>query len=187
MQSGRSFPLAGGATTMLALHWVPLQGYVGVLLIAALLAAAVLFVIYANAVVLRTWYANRWGPIRRAEATVARKATREYSRDVTPILVWFSPLLAAFGLMVDQGAGVDLYTDWNFLVTFQVGDKEMEFRVPEKLYVELEEGMQGVLTYRGERLLRFALGAIGRAPQATPAMRDESAPWRRGGRVARKP
>jgi hypothetical protein len=191
MESGRGFPLAGGATTMLALHWMLLQGYAGVLFIAALLAAAVLFVIYVNAVVLRTWYANRWGPIRRAEATVTRKATREYDRDVTPILVWFSPLLAALGLMVDQGAGVDLYRDWNFLITFQVGDKEMEFRVPEKLYVELEEGMQGVLTYRGERLLRFALGAIhshpAAAPGGTPAMRDEAAPWTPGGRVARKP
>ncbi len=175
---------------MLALHGMLLKAYLGVLFIVALLAAAVLLVIYANAVVLGTWFASRWGPIRRVEATVARKATREYDRDVTPILARLSPLLAAIGVMVDQGAGVDLHRSWDFLVAFQVGDKGIEFRVPEKLYIELEEGMQGVLTYRGERLLRFALGTIrSRPPEAaegTPGVRDEKSAWTPGARVERR-
>jgi Protein of unknown function (DUF2500) len=150
--------------------------------LAALLLCAVVAILYAAIVVGCTRWANRFGPVRTVPARVVRKSTQ--SQDFG--LPAADPLGSADGL----SEGGALYTAWSFWVTFEVSGKEVDFRLPEKLYVELEEGMEGLLTHRGERLLRFRLGNIDSGPpgpfRQTPAIRDERTPWTEGPRVERK-
>ncbi len=102
--------------------------------------------------VLRARYAERWGRTRSRRAVVARKWTDEHEYGL-PMGDQTTQLLAD---ALDQDAVPTLYTHWNFWVSFDVGQvKEEEFRVPEEVYLELEEGTEGVLTSRGERLVRF--------------------------------
>ena len=102
--------------------------------------------------VARARYAGRWGPTRSVRAALARKWSDE--RDYGLPLGGQTTQLLADAL--DQDAVPTLYARWSFWVSFDLGQgKEEEFRVPESVYTQLEEGTEGILTYRGERLLRF--------------------------------
>jgi hypothetical protein len=110
-------------------------------------------VIHVVATVLRAQYGNRWGALHSVPAKVTRKR------------------------VPDSELGESV-----FWAAFRINAREQEFEVPESLYVELEEGLEGILTYRGERLIRFApLDAQGRPPDDTPG----GSAWRPGPHLPR--
>ena len=124
--------------------------FTGFLVVIAALAALV--VAHVVITVLRVQHASRWGPTRSMTATVTRKWTDE--RDLG--LPAGGPLEGAVLGTLEQQPAPTLYESRNFWVAFDLGEgEEEEFRVRESVYTALEEGVTGVLTYRGERLLSF--------------------------------
>jgi len=124
--------------------------FTGTLVVIAALAALV--VAHVLVTVLRVQYASRWGPTRSVMATVTRKWTDEQDYG----LPLGGPVEGAVLGAPDQDAVQSVYESWNFWVAFDLGEgDEEEFRVRESVYAAVEEGMAGVLTYRGERLLSF--------------------------------
>ncbi len=103
----------------------------GIVLGAGLAALVVAHIVYT---VVRVQYANRWGVTRSVPATVVRKWTREPDLELS--------------LEAPSEEG-------SLWVGFQLEHGAVELAVPEEVYAEVEEGMEGVLTYRGERLLSF--------------------------------
>jgi hypothetical protein len=105
---------------------------------------------------------------------VLRKGTREYDysaiTDQMPFL-WQVGIAVALALVILRG--ILIRSEFDFWVKFQVGGKELDFTVPEPLYINLEEGDKGILTSRGERLVHFQ--ATERRPPA-PKPAEESSP-----------
>lgn len=57
---------------------------------------------------------------------------------------------------VAQGSGsFNAGTRWDYLVTFQVGNVELELYVTQTRFKELKEGMTGVLRWQRESLVWF--------------------------------
>ncbi len=120
------------------------------ILVVVLIALVLTHVVFT---VLREQYLSRWGPIHRARAIVTRKWTdeRDYGLPVAG-----GSIGHVLNDALNQDAVPTLYESWNFWAAFDLGTgKEEEFRVPEAVYTALEEGLEGVLTYRGERVLGF--------------------------------
>jgi hypothetical protein len=126
--------------------------------------------------VLRVQYQGRWGRTRSLPAAVARKWTQAQDfgtevREGSPVRQLEEDLLG------EEPTTTPLFEYWDFWIAFDVRGQEEEFRLPEALYTELEEGMTGVLTSRGERLLSFL-------PTEPPKPNDDPAgpsPRRHGG------
>jgi len=158
--------LAVGAFLAL-LMWRPWGGavlVVGFLVLVALAVGAFVFMVYT---VVRVRYLCWVSPPRMVPAAVARKWERT----------------GDFDLSADDSGdfvGPAVLQRWSFIVVFRVEGEVLEFEVPEKAYVELEEGATGLLTFRGERFLGFrpmdALSLEQQAPQR----------WRQGRRLPRK-
>ena len=137
---------------ILLLDYAP--GVLGIILL-VLLALAALALVHVVVTVLRVQWRNRWGPTRSVAATVARKWTQ--GEDYTLAVPVEKPFEVedVFRLLQEE-MGVTLPQGTSFWVAFLIGDREEELAVPESVYLELEEGTEGALTYRGERLLGFA-------------------------------
>ena len=92
-------------------------------------------------------------------ASVERKWVRDYL-DTTRAAPG-----GQIGALVEQdmmGASPSLIPGWgggyliqHLWVSFRTSRGEEELLVPEKVYVELEEGDEGILTFRGERFISF--------------------------------
>jgi len=144
--------------------------------LAALVTAAGLFVLGNVAYMafnrVRISYENGFGHACTAPAVVVRRFERGQQLEL-PIGDDSLPVLQA-----------PVYTRWAFWVVFRVGEQEVELRLPKGAYIELEEGMTGLLTYKGERFLRFKPMAI-QIDAAKPSAKREW--WKAGGRVPRTP
>ncbi len=123
--------LAVGALLLLGLHYPAL--FKVEMVLGALLALAV--AVHVIFTVLRVHYANRWGATHSVPATVVRKWTEEAALDLS---------------MEDESPAA-----WSLWVAFATESRKVDLKVPESVYADVEEGMHGVLTYRGERLLSF--------------------------------
>lgn len=91
----------------------------------------------------------------RTRAAVLTKHTRDWEVDLPR-----SP-----GDMIADPVGADnpaVAAQWtNMFVTFETPKGRVELRVPEEVYITLEAGDEGTLTYKGERLKDF----VRRAPR----------------------
>jgi hypothetical protein len=159
------------------------MGSLGWWIIGALVAMVALFVAANFAYMLyqlvRLDCVNWFGRRRTAPAAFIRKFER--SLEVGLPLGGGEDL---FGNVIPSPLDDLLWTHWVFWVVFQVEDQELEFRVPRDVYIELEDGMTGLLTYQGERFLRFKPMSLPRpaGDTTTPPGR-----WSRGGTVTRRP
>jgi hypothetical protein len=146
---------------VLILDSTPWDTYVmlglGALLVGAVVLGVAAMLVSYGGVLYRRWHA----PMREVPAVVLRKWTRTYELNLPPAL----PLLGRAGFLANfvltlfrgRGEGPDpnAYTQWVFWVSFQVGELELEFSVPESVYVNLEEDAEGMLSYRADRFLNF--------------------------------
>ncbi len=126
----------------------------GVLFLSALL----LMVVTTGRARYRSWRAPR----ESVTATVERKWTRSYDYDVPREMPGDELGLSSSvepRVLETLGLGSDptitLYTQYVYWACFRVGDAEMEFGVPEDVYITLEDGQEGVLSFKGERFLAF--------------------------------
>ncbi|MBN1459449.1 MAG: hypothetical protein JXA57_07920 [Armatimonadetes bacterium] len=126
--------------------------------LAALLAAlAIMFVSVA-----RFHYLGRRADKHEAMGVVLRKWTRSYDYDVpAPMLggTWLGTVLWLILRLLNHlgqaGLVWTVYSQFVFWVVFEVEGEEVEFAVPEDLYISLDEGMAGVVCYRGPKLVEF--------------------------------
>jgi hypothetical protein len=143
----------------------------GALLILLLLAVgAVIFVfVFVLLSLIQTYYANWFATPQRAEATVLWKETREYDysaiTDQMPFL-WQVGIAVSLALVILRE--ILIRSECDFWVRFQIGEKDLDFRVPEGVYANLEEGEKGILTSKGERLVHFQPTERPPAPKPTP-------------------
>jgi hypothetical protein len=136
------------------------------------LGAAALLATYVIVITVRSTYLNWFSQSRSGPAEVVRKWTRQYDYDLPAA----EPGVASYLLRLLPGTGGPtrtVYEQWVFLVTFQMGEEEIELSVPERVYVSLEEGATGVLTYRSERFIRFR--PVQWEKSAAPVMRKQGA------------
>ncbi len=148
---------------VLILDFTPWDTYVmlglGALLVGAVVVGVAAVLVSYGGVLYRRWNAPR----REAPAVVLRKWTRTYELNLPPALpaLGRAGLLANFVLAFFRGRGEgpdpNAYTQWVFWVSFHVGELELalEFAVPESIYVNLEEGAEGMLSYKGDQFLNF--------------------------------
>lgn len=147
------------------------------ILFVVLLALALTHVVFT---VLRAQYLNRWGPVRTARGVVTRKYTDAHDYGLP---IPGGPLGHALADALDEDAVPTLYQSVNFWVVFDLGTgKEEEFRVPELVYTSLEEGLEGVLTYRGEQLLSFVPSGPSTKP---PSGQEPPSSWKPGPHLPR--
>ncbi len=133
------------------------------LLLVVGIALAVTHIVFT---VLHAQYLSRWGPVRTARAVVTRKWTEEHDYGLP---VAGGPVGHALADALDQDAVPTLYESCIFWAAFDMGTgKEEEFRLPEAIYASLEEGMEGRLTYRGEKLLEFMQAGLSDPPPSSP-------------------
>ena len=131
-----------------------------------LLFAGMLFVIFYSGY----WLVrNRVGRVVRVEARVVRRRKKDWEVGV----VGDTPVSAAakLGMMGRQREDalkvyshemrrgnvpeVDIASDTNFFVTFDVNGQETEFSVSADYYIKCNEGASGLLVYQGERFMHF--------------------------------
>jgi hypothetical protein len=120
----------------------------------AALGAVALFAAYVIIIAARSAYLNWFSQSRSGPAEVVRKWTREYDYDLPAA----EPGVASYLLRLlpgTSGPTTTVYEQWVFLVTFRMGEEEIGLSVPERVYVSLDEGATGILTYRNERFIRF--------------------------------
>jgi hypothetical protein len=149
----------------------------GICVLIVLVLAAILYVFFA---VIRAQVASRWGAPRTLPARVERKWTEERDLDLP-----LRSLGQQVALATDQDPGIPLAQSWDFWVGFDLGgERQEEFRVPESVYVGLEEDMEGYITFRGERLLRFVPASH---PEDQPLdSSGEASQWQEGPHLPRK-
>ena len=132
--------------------WGPSVLAYGTLLVLLLLIAAFLLMLFLMA---RVHYRNwRW-PLKKQRAVLTRKWTRTYDLQVPdrlPPPFWVVVLM--WVLRMDLGIGNSM-EEWVFWTSFDVDGEELDFAVPESVYVNLEEHTAGILAYRNERFLYF--------------------------------
>ncbi|MCJ7749894.1 MAG: DUF2500 domain-containing protein, partial [Armatimonadetes bacterium] len=99
----------------------------------------------------RNW---RW-PLKKQRAVLTRKWTRTYDLQVPdrlPPPFWVVVLIWLLRRDLDFGGSME---EWVFWTSFDVDGEELEFAVPESVYVNLEERTSGILAYRNERFVYF--------------------------------
>jgi hypothetical protein len=97
-------------------------------------------------------------PARETRAKVLRKSQREWEVDAPKYIggpgvgsMLFSRGMAALG----KDTTFTVYESWDYLVRFSIDGQEREFAVPEATYIDIQEGDEGVLSYRGELFKYF--------------------------------
>jgi hypothetical protein len=127
-------------------------------LLYALLGLVALAVLWMAFHVLRTIFLNWFGAQVRVRAKMLRKWTRNYERPAPEDLAltggnpWGIVLDAVIGEDGDDFGTRSSVVCW---AAFEVGRGEVELAVPEDDYINLEEGAEGLLTYRNERFVEF--------------------------------
>lgn len=151
-------------------------GGAGAVLILFLLAVGAVVFVFAFVLLslVQVYYQNWFSAPQRAEAVVLRKETREYDysaiTDQMPFLWQVGPAVALAVVILRE---ILIRSEFDFWVKFQVGEKGLDFTVPEPVYINLEEGDKGILTSKGERLVHFQ-PAERQPPAPKPA--EESPP-----------
>ena len=93
---------------------------------------------------------------------VIRKRTRESSSYTSGLQGDASFVDIALDLITDSDT--DTYSSdvavgrCSYYVTFGSSKGEIEFQVSEALYIELEQGDEGLLVYKGEKFMHFIRG-----------------------------
>lgn len=134
-----------------------------VLLAGVAAAIAVLGIVgYAIFCVLR----NQFSAPRRVIARIARKRHQAWDVSVPRLgVIGFLGILgtAVYGLLSRNSSG-GIYDDATVAegvdcyVTFRFDGRELELSVPQKVYITLDEGTEGLLVYRGEQFKHFIAG-----------------------------
>lgn len=133
-------------------------------LVAALVAVGVVgYVVY--------YYVFRGllAPVRKTRAKVLRKHQREYEVDAPKYIggpgvgsILFNLVMTAMGR--DVTVTVVRYSD--YFVVFDANGSEQEFAVSEDAYIDMQEGDEGILSYKGS-LFRYFL-PLRSVPQKPP-------------------
>ncbi len=144
-------------------------------LVGLFVLASIAYMLYQ---LVRTDYADWFSRPRTSPAAFVRKFER--SLEVGLPLGGGEDL---FGNAIPSPLDNLLWTHWIFWAVFQVGDQELEFRLPKDAYIELEEGMTGLLTYQGERFLRFKPMSLAAGPDETRSSKRDQ--WKLGSRLPR--
>jgi hypothetical protein len=135
-----------------------------IVVIAALsLASMAVYLIYY-------WVINLLSPLARVSARAVRK--RHFSKNLSVDLSPGGRLLGKTAASGDaeawdyspdshepRSAEITLVQSAECFITFDVGGRELEFRVPTQLYIDTHEGDEGLLVYRGELFRKFIPGA----------------------------
>lgn len=131
-----------------------------------LLFAGAVFVIFYSCY----WVGrNRLSPVMRVQARVVRRRKKHWEVGMvggTP-----ESSIARLGLLGRQRdeawraysremakgdvPEVDLATGTNYFVTFDIKGQEKEFSTPEDYFIKCNEGIEGLLVYRGEEFTHF--------------------------------
>ena len=69
---------------------------------------------------------------------------------------WMQSVIARFA----PGPAGSTVDSFDYIVEFQIGGKLVEFAVPEDIYGSLSVGDEGVLTYKGTKLVSFRTGGV---------------------------
>jgi hypothetical protein len=130
--------------------------YYVLLLLGILAAAAVVGVI--GYVIYFYVFRGLLMPVRETRARVVRKRQREWEVDV-PRNVFLSGWRSVLYRIMMTAAGRDVtttvYDSWDYYAVFSIDGKEQEFALPETTYVDIEEGDEGMLTYKGDLFKYF--------------------------------
>lgn len=119
---------------------------------------------------LACWFiSNRMAPVVRTQASVVWKRSSDW--DVSLPVPNAYATAAQLGMMgrnresatkafikniaLMGNKDIQLAGGNEFFVTFEADGKKMEFRVPEKTYIAAEDGVQGLLVYKGEWFKAF--------------------------------
>jgi|GEM_PF-2455715 len=130
-----------------------------------MLAGAVFVIFYSGYWVTR----NRLSPVTRSQARVVRRRKKDW--DVSLVGGTAESEIARLGMLGNQRSDawkayshemakgdvpeLDLAAGTNYFVTFDVNGQEIEFSTPEDYYVKCDEGVGGLLVYRGEEFMHF--------------------------------
>jgi len=116
------------------------------------------------------WFvSNRLSPVTRTQARVVRKRSKPW--DVSIVgetqemyaarmgTMGRNPRRAAKAYLRSAASGdapeIDI-ASWNdYLVTFACDGNDIELLVPEETYIKCEEGVEGLLVFRGEHFKHF--------------------------------
>jgi hypothetical protein len=150
----------------------------GLLALIAFFVLALAFVLVGLGVV---HYRNWREPRKSVPAAVVRKWTRSYDYDAPAVVgggSWLTMLIYLVLRHLRWVHGGDptmtVYRQYVFWVSFRVGDRDLDFGVPEKVYTGLEDGQTGMLSYRGEKFLSFEpMGGWEEAESRVPRSEDD--------------
>lgn len=148
--------------------WPTLIAY----LLAALLVAIVLGVLFVIGYTAFWLIRNKVSPVTRVEATVVRRRMKEWDVSL-PVesagmsaarlgLMGRDPNSAAKAFLKASASpdvpSVEIATGANYFVTFSISGREAEFAVPEESYIQAAEGLTGLLVFQGEQFKHFIPG-----------------------------
>lgn len=127
-----------------------------------LLAGAVFVILYSCYWVVR----NRFSRVTRVQAKVVRRRKKDW--DVTAVPMPPTMRLGLLGRQREQAwraysrhmargdvTELDLARGTNYFVTFGIKEQEKEFSMPEDYFVKCDDGVEGLLVYRGEEFMHF--------------------------------
>ncbi len=102
------------------------------------------------------------GPSKTARARVYFKTQHHQGIEVPDRLQysktweWMQRVIARFF----PGPAGSTLESWDYVVEFQIGGGLVEFAVPEDVYGSLSVGDEGVLTYKGTKLVSFRTSGV---------------------------
>lgn len=126
--------------------------------IALAIACMILYVVF--------WHIrNLFSPVKTVSASVVRKKAKQWDAltyfekgDITvPDYSFFSRISNSYSRFISR-LGLSNFTPTqgtNCYMTFSVNSKELEFSIPLSVYLDTEEGTEGMLTFQGERFKSF--------------------------------
>ena len=147
---------------------VPFAYLVSYVIIAVAILTA-LATVAMVAYLLYYYVARGWlSKVVRAPATVLRKRQRAWEIDAPKgLLVHAAPVTApvrlALSFFLNRLPWYDpeapIYDSCDYFITFDARGREIEFGVPEDVYIDTDEGDRGLLVYKGNLFRHFIRGA----------------------------
>jgi hypothetical protein len=140
------------------------------LIVGAFVVLAAICVVVVIGYVVYYYAANGlFAPTRREMAKVLWKRDREYDVDVPRGVI---PMVAASVLplpfrflanfvlyrMLRFNGEQPICDSMDFFITFDIGDKHMEFAVPMDVFADTQDGDEGLLVYKGAIFKEFITG-----------------------------
>ena len=137
-------------------------------------------------VIFWSWLQNRRQPVSRAHARALRRRTRDWDIGV-PTKPWFMIINAlgwgpgrrrriwtkAQARVADE---ITIASAVDYYVTFMVEGNEVELIVPERVYINVEDGAEGTLIYQGEIFKHFMPQQAQNPPPPGPAFDPRQTP-----------